>query len=113
MGVHPPLSFPSAYSRLSDFFSPLACLTSLSFFLSLVLSLSRSLPVFLSCQVAKPLTGLYPTLEESPCYEPICRWLNQGGSLAVVTTAGHRAQQQVSGATFFSSVVLCSIRTVY
>lgn len=38
--------------------------------------------------VDKPPKGGYPKLDESPCFEPVLRWLDIGGRLCVVTTDG-------------------------
>lgn len=39
--------------------------------------------------------GKYLTVRESPCYEPLKRWLKNGGNLCVVTTADIRVVQQL------------------
>jgi len=38
--------------------------------------------------VSKPPKGGYPHLKESPCFQPVLRWLDVGGRLCVVTTDG-------------------------
>lgn len=48
-----------------------------------------------STLVERPPSGLFPTLEESPCLKPVLEWLRLGGGLCVVTTAARRSITQV------------------
>jgi len=48
-----------------------------------------------STLVERPATGLFPSLRESPCFEPIIKWLEYGGNLMVITTADDRTFYQV------------------
>eukprot|EP00730_Choanoeca_flexa_P014938 TRINITY_DN6717_c0_g1_i2.p1 TRINITY_DN6717_c0_g1~~TRINITY_DN6717_c0_g1_i2.p1 ORF type:complete len:389 (+),score=37.79 TRINITY_DN6717_c0_g1_i2:2-1168(+) len=45
--------------------------------------------------VERPSSGASPPLIDSPCYKPILRWLQKGGKVAIVTSAGLRALRQV------------------
>ncbi|EGD82829.1 hypothetical protein PTSG_11410 [Salpingoeca rosetta] len=47
-----------------------------------------------STLVERPQSGLYPTLKESPCYEPVLQWLRDGGCILLNTTAHTRARRQ-------------------
>ncbi|EDQ87867.1 uncharacterized protein MONBRDRAFT_37756, partial [Monosiga brevicollis MX1] len=44
--------------------------------------------------VERPPSGLYPGLDESPCWGPICQWLELGGRLVIITTANLRSVTQ-------------------
>uniref|UniRef100_A0A6B2LLR6 Uncharacterized protein n=1 Tax=Arcella intermedia TaxID=1963864 RepID=A0A6B2LLR6_9EUKA len=48
-----------------------------------------------STLVARPPSGLFPTLQESPCFSPLLEALRQGQGLVVVTTASRRAFHQI------------------
>lgn len=48
-----------------------------------------------STLVERPPSGLFPTLTESPCMQPILEWLQLGGGVCVVTTAARRSITQI------------------